>query len=210
LTRYLFCDREKSICKVNNFLKKESFMIEIRIHGRGGQGAVTSAELIAVAAINEGKFAQAFPSFGPERRGAPVQAFARIGEERIRTREKIYHPDIILVLDPSLPKITKVTEGLKEDGIAILNSHLSEEEVRKILGDYKGKLALVNATKIAIEEIGVPITNTTMLGALLKATGLTEVKSMEEALKERFGKLAEKNIKALHRALEETQIYKGV
>jgi pyruvate ferredoxin oxidoreductase gamma subunit len=182
-------------------------MIEIRIHGRGGQGAVTSAELIAIAAIKEGKFAQAFPSFGPERRGAPVQAFARIGEERIRIREKIYHPDIILVLDPSLPKITKVTEGLKENGVAILNSNLPEEEVRKILGDYKGKLALVDANKIAIEEIGVPITNTTMLGAFLKVARLIEVKHIEEALKERFGKLAEKNIKALHRALEETKIY---
>ncbi len=182
-------------------------MIEIRIHGRGGQGAVTSAELIAIAAIKEGKFAQAFPSFGPERRGAPVQAFARIGEERIRIREKIYHPDIILVLDPSLPKITKVTDGLKENGVAILNSSLPEEEVRKILGDYKGKLALVDANKIAIEEIGIPITNTTMLGALLKVTGLIELKHIEETLKERFGKLAEKNIKALHRALEETKIY---
>uniref|UniRef100_A0A7V4JRB7 Pyruvate synthase n=1 Tax=Thermodesulfobacterium geofontis TaxID=1295609 RepID=A0A7V4JRB7_9BACT len=182
-------------------------MIEIRIHGRGGQGAVTSAELIAIAAIKEGKFAQAFPSFGPERRGAPVQAFARIGEERIRIREKIYHPDIILVLDPSLPKITKVTDGLKENGVVILNSSLPEEEVRKILGDYKGKLALVDANKIAIEEIGIPITNTTMLGALLKVTGLIELKHIEETLKERFGKLAEKNIKALHRALEETKIY---
>jgi pyruvate ferredoxin oxidoreductase gamma subunit len=182
-------------------------MIEIRIHGRGGQGAVTSAELIAIAAINEGKFAQAFPSFGPERRGAPVQAFARIDTKKIRTREKIYHPDIILVLDPTLPKITKVTDGLKQNGVAILNSNLSEKEVRKFLGDYKGKLALVDATKIAIEEIGLPITNTTMLGAFLKVTGLIEVKSMEEALKERFGRLAEKNIKALHRALKETKIY---
>jgi pyruvate ferredoxin oxidoreductase gamma subunit len=182
-------------------------MIEIRLHGRGGQGAVTSAELIAIAAINEGKFAQAFPSFGPERRGAPVQAFARVAEERIRTREKIYNPDVILVLDPTLPKIVKVTTGLKEDGIAILNSPLSEKEMRELLGDYKGKLALVNATKIAIEELGLPITNTTMLGAFLKATGIIDLQYMEEALKARFGKLAEKNIKALHRALKETKIY---
>lgn len=182
-------------------------MIEIRIHGRGGQGAVTSAELIATAAINQGSFAQAFPSFGPERRGAPVQAFARIDNKRIRTREKIYHPDVVLVLDPTLFKITKVTDGLKENGIVILNSHLSEEEIRKLLGGYKGKLALVDATKIAIEELGLPITNTTMLGAFIKATGLIEVKHMEDALKERFGKLAEKNIKALERALNETKIY---
>jgi len=183
-------------------------MIEIRLHGRGGQGAVTSAELIAVAAISEGKFAQAFPSFGPERRGAPVQAFARIDNKRICTREKIYHPDVILVLDPTLPKITKVTNGLKKNGIAILNSPFSEKEVRKLLGNYKGKLALVDATKIAIEELGLPITNTTMLGAFIKVTKLIDVKHMEEALKNRFGKLAEKNIKAFHRALKETKIYK--
>ncbi len=182
-------------------------MTEIRLHGRGGQGVVTSAELIAIAAINEGKYAQAFPSFGPERRGAPVQAFARINNKRIRIREKIYHPDVVLVLDPTLPKLVKVTDGLKEKGIVILNSHLSEKEIREILGNYNGNLALVDATKIAIEEIGLPITNTTMLGAFIKATGLIEVKYMEEALRERFGKLAEKNIKALHRALEETKIF---
>ncbi len=182
-------------------------MIEIRLHGRGGQGAVTSAELIAISAINQGKFAQAFPSFGPERRGAPVQAFARIDTVRVRTREKIYNPDIILVLDPSLPKIVKVTSGLKEDGVAILNSHYGEKEVREMLGGYQGKLALIDATKIAIEEIGLPITNTTMLGAFLKVTGLIEPSYMEEALKARFGKLAEKNIKAFQRAIKETKIY---
>lgn len=182
-------------------------MIEIRLHGRGGQGGVTSAELIAIAAITQGKYAQAFPSFGPERRGAPVQAFARISDSQIRTREKIYHPDVILVLDASLPKIVKVTAGLKEGGIAILNSHYSEKEVREMLGGYKGKLALVDATKIALEELGVPITNTTMLGAFIKATGLVDTGAMEEALKHRFGRLAEKNIKALHRAIAETKIY---
>ncbi|MCS7200034.1 MAG: 2-oxoacid:acceptor oxidoreductase family protein [Caldimicrobium sp.] len=182
-------------------------MIEIRLHGRGGQGGVTSAELIAIAAITQGKYAQAFPSFGPERRGAPVQAFARISDTRIRTREKIYHPDVILVLDASLPKIVRVTAGLKENGIAILNSSHSEQEVREMLGGYKGKLALVDATKIALEVLGVPITNTTMLGAFIKATGLVDPKYMEEALKERFGRLADKNIKALYRAIEETKIY---
>lgn len=182
-------------------------MIEIRLHGRGGQGGVTSAELIAVAAITQGKFAQAFPSFGAERRGAPVQAFARISDTRIRTRERIYHPDVILVLDASLPKVVKVTAGLKENGIAILNSPHSEKEVREMLGGYKGRLAIVDATKIALEVLGLPITNTTMLGAFIKATGLIEPSYMEEALKHRFGKLAEKNIQALHRAIKETKIY---
>ncbi|MFN4197159.1 MAG: pyruvate ferredoxin oxidoreductase subunit gamma [Caldimicrobium sp.] len=182
-------------------------MIEIRLHGRGGQGGVTSAELIAIAAINQGKYAQAFPSFGPERRGAPVQAFARISDKKICTREKIYNPDVIIVLDASLPKIVNVTAGLKENGIAILNSSRSEKEVREMLKGYKGRLALVDATKIALEELGVPITNTTMLGAFIKATGLIDPLYMEEALKDRFGKLADKNIKALHRAIKETKIY---
>ena len=182
-------------------------MVEIRLHGRGGQGAVTSAELIAVAAIHQGKYAQAFPSFGPERRGAPVQAFVRVSEKPIRTREKIYAPDVVVVLDPSLPSIVKVTAGLKEDGIVILNSHKSEKELREMLGGGKGRMAVVDATKIALEELGLPITNTTMLGAFLAATGLVDQKQLEAALEVRFGRLAEKNKKALARALKETKIY---
>ncbi len=182
-------------------------MIEVRLHGRGGQGAVTSAELIAISAINEGKYAQAFPSFGPERRGAPVMAFVRVSDHRIRTREKVYHPDIIVVLDPSLPTIVKVTDGLKEDGWAILNTSKDEKTVREMLGGFKGKLALVDATKIALEVLGLPITNTTMLGAFLKATGLVEQKHLEEALEHRFGRLAEKNKAAMQRAIEETKLY---
>ncbi len=182
-------------------------MIEVRLHGRGGQGAVTSAELIAVAAINQGKYAQAFPSFGPERRGAPVQAFVRVSEEPIRTREKIYFPDVVLVLDPSLPSIVNVTAGLKEDGLVILNSHKDEKELREMLGGWRGRLAVVDATKIALEELGLPITNTTMLGAFLKATGLVDQKYLEEALEERFGRLAEKNKKAMARAIKEIKIY---
>ncbi|HFB83682.1 pyruvate ferredoxin oxidoreductase subunit gamma [Thermosulfuriphilus ammonigenes] len=180
-------------------------MIEVRLHGRGGQGAVTSAELVAIAAINQGKYAQAFPSFGPERRGAPVAAFVRVSDEKIRTREKVYTPDIILVLDPSLPAIIKVTEGLKEDGWAIVNSHKSPDEIRKML-DFGGRIAYVDATKIAMEVLGLPITNTTMLGALVKATGLVDLNYLEEALEHRFGRLAAKNKEALHRAMEETKV----
>lgn len=193
--------------RTKSFKKGWTMLVEIRIHGRGGQGGVTSAELIAISAIHQGKYAQAFPSFGPERRGAPVQAFARISDAPIRTREKIYNPDVILVLDSSLPKIVKVTQGLKEDGIAILNTSQSEKEVREMLGGYKGKLALLDATKIALEVLGLPITNTTMLGAFIKATGLVELEAMKDALRERFGRLADKNIAALERAIAETKIY---
>ncbi len=182
-------------------------MIEITVHGRGGQGAVTSAELMAVAAISEGKFAQAFPSFGPERRGAPVKAFARINDKPIRTREKIYKSDILVVLDPSLPKIIDIASGVKAGGVIILNTPLSEKEARKLLKGYQGRLALLDATKIAIEVLGLPITNTTMLGAFLRVTNLIDEEAMQEALKQRFGKLAEKNINALKRAIKEVKIY---
>ncbi len=180
-------------------------MKEVRIHGRGGQGGVTSAELVATAAIAEGKYAQAFPSFGPERRGAPVAAFIRVSDSQIRTREKVYHPDIVMVLDPSLPALVNVAEGLKDDGIVILNTELSEDEIRDKFG-IKSKLAMVDATKIATEELGLPITNTTMLGALLKATGIVDKDALFEALEKRFGRLAEKNKAALDRAYNETVI----
>jgi len=182
---------------------KESVMIEIRIHGRGGQGAVTSTELVALAAIQEGKYAQAFPSFGPERRGAPVMAFARISEKPILTREKVYTPDIVVVLDPTILKIVDVTAGLKKNGMVILNTSKSEEEIRKTFG-IKAKMALVDATEIAMKHIGRPITNTTMLGALIKASRVIEIQSMEEPLKKRFGRIAGRNFDAMNEAYQQT------
>lgn len=182
-------------------------MKEVRLHGRGGQGAVTSAELVAIAGIDEGRFAQAFPSFGPERRGAPVTAFIRVSDSPIRTREKVYCPDIVMVLDSSLPSLVKVSEGLHKDGIVILNTHMKESEVRKVFGLHS-KLAMVDANTIAREILGLPITNTTMLGALLKATGIVGKKSLEHALDSRFGRLSEKNKDAMRRAIEETIITK--
>ncbi len=182
-------------------------MKEVRLHGRGGQGGVTSAELVAIAAIDEGRYAQAFPSFGPERRGAPVAAFIRVSEKQIRTREKVYHPDIVVVLDSSLPALVNVADGIKDDGIIILNTHLSEKEVRKEFG-LKNKLAMVDANTIAQEVIGMPITNTTMLGALLKATGIVGMDALDGALERRFGRIAEKNKAAMRRAYEETVVTK--
>lgn len=183
-------------------------MVEIRFHGRGGQGAVTSAELTALAAIEEGKFAQAFPSFGPERRGAPVMAFVRVSDAPIVTREKVYEPNIVIVLDPTLLKIVNVEAGLQKGGIVILNTSKSVEEVRKETG-IKAKLATVDASKIAMETMRVPITNTTMLGALVKATGLIKMAGLSEPIKHRFGPIAEKNINACTRAFEETKVVEG-
>jgi len=178
-------------------------MIEVRFHGRGGQGAVTSAELVALAAIEEGKFAQSFPSFGPERRGAPVVAFARVDEKPIRLRSKVYQPDVAVVLDPSLLKILDPSQGLKSGGILIVNSNKTIEEVRSEFG-FKVKLAVVDADRIAREELGLLITNTTMIGALVKGTGVVQLESLTPPLRNRFGRGAERNLKALHRAFKET------
>lgn len=180
-------------------------MIEIRFHGRGGQGAVTSAELVAQAAISEGKYAQAFPSFGPERRGAPVVAFTRISDKRIRLRTNIYEPDLVIVLDPGLLKIMDVSSGLKDKGMIIINSRKGIDEIRGEFG-FKCRLAVVNATKIAQEIMRLPITNTAMLGAVVKAGGILRLESLVEPLKARFGRIAEKNIKVMQKAYEETLV----
>ena len=177
-------------------------MIELRFHGRGGQGAVTSAELLALAAIEEGKFAQSFPKFGPERRGAPVIAFARISEKQIRDRTAVQSPSIVVVLDPSLLSIVNTSDGMPEDGIQVVNTTKSAAELKRDFG-LKGKLVTLDANKIAGEEIGRVITNTTMLGAAIRATGLVSVDGIIEQLKTRFGRIAEGNIKAFKRAYEE-------
>jgi pyruvate ferredoxin oxidoreductase gamma subunit len=182
-------------------------MIEIRFHGRGGQGAVTSAELLALAAIEEGKYAQAFPSFGPERRGAPVLAFCRISDQPIRIRANIYEPDIVVVLDASLLKIVNVAAGLKPDGILVTTTNDSAEQVREDL-KIRNRVGVVDAVRIAREVLGLPITNTTMLGSLVRASGLVKKESFIPPLKERFGRIAEKNISAFEKAYQETNLTK--
>ena len=179
--------------------------IEIRWHGRGGQGAVTSAELLAQAAIGEGKYAQAFPSFGPERRGAPVLAFVRISDKQLRIRAEITEPDIVVVLDPGLLAVTNVASGLKTNGLVVLNTKKPAEHIRQEF-DISSSLATVDATKIARELLGVPITNTTMVGAVVRATGVVKLESLLEPIKRRFGRLAERNIDAMKRAYEEAVI----
>jgi len=180
--------------------------IEIRWHGRGGQGAVTSAELVAQAAINEGKYAQAFPAFGAERRGAPVVAFVRISSnEPIRVRAEIAEPDVVVVLDPGLLRIVDVTSGLKANGVLVINTRKQPEQIRQEF-DINWSLATVDATEIAQELFGVPIVNTSMVGALLKATEVVKLESLFEPLRQRFGRLAERNIEAMRRAHEETLV----
>jgi len=181
-------------------------LIEIRWHGRGGQGAVTSTELLAQAAISEGKFAQAFPSFGPERRGAPVQAFNRIDSEKpVKIRADINNPDVVVVLDPSLLDKVNVTSGLKEGGYVVINTRKTAEEIKKEFG-ITYPLATVNATKIAREVLGVPIVNTTVLGAVIKTTGVVKKESTHTPLEKRFGRLGERNIQAMETAYEQVVI----
>jgi len=184
-------------------MTQEKSLIEIRWHGRGGQGAVTSAEILAQAAIAEDKYAQAFPSFGPERRGAPVQAFNRVdSREPVRIRADITQPDYVVVLDPNLLGKVNVTSGLKEGGWVIVNTRKTAKEIRSEFG-IKYPVATVNAGKIAREVLGVNIVNTTMLGAVIKVTGVVDKKSANEPLQKRFGRLGERNIKAMETAFEQ-------
>ncbi len=181
-------------------------LVEIRWHGRGGQGAVTSAELLAQAAISEGKYAQAFPSFGPERRGAPVLAFVRISSKQpIKIRAEITQPDVVVVLDSGLLPIVNVTSGLKANGMVIVNTRKQAEQIRQEFS-INWRLATIDATSIAREVLGVPITNTTMIGALIRATEIVKLESLFEPLRHRFDRLAERNINAMKRAYEEALV----
>jgi pyruvate ferredoxin oxidoreductase gamma subunit len=175
-------------------------MKEIRFHGRGGQGVVTSANLLAIAAFKEGKHCQAFPFFGTERRGAPVVSFARIDDEFIKTREQIYNPDYVVVLDPTLLDVVDVTEGLKDDGMIIINTN------KKVDLKTKARVKTVDATAIALQIIGKPFVNTPMIGALVGVTHLVKLDSVIDAVKERFPEgIANKNIEAVKKTYEKIQ-----
>ena len=170
-------------------------MKEIRWHGRGGQGVVTSAYVLATAAFKDGKYSQAFPFFGTERRGAPVVSFTRIDDKFIRTREQVYSPDYVVVLDPTLLEVVDVTEGLSKDKLIIINTN------QKV--DLNANVKIVDATSIALEVIGKPFVNTPMIGALVGATEIVSLNSVNEAIRERFPQpIADKNIEAVKRTYE--------
>ncbi len=180
-------------------------MKEIVVYGRGGQGGVTLAELVAHAAIHEGKHAQSMPSFGPERRGAPVLAFLRVNEtERIKIRTEVAEPDVLVVLDPGLLAVGDVVARLKPEGTAVVNTTKSHAAMKAELGAKT--VATIDALRIAREVLGLPIVNTTMLEALIKATGIVALDSLEAPLKARFGKVATKNIETMRRAFDETVV----
>ena len=176
-------------------------MIEIRWHGRGGQGAVTASELLANAVVRVGKFAQSFPAFGPERRGAPVLAFTRIDDNPIEIRWQITEPDVVVVLDFSLLSVVNVVSGLKKDGFVILNTSKDSSEVKSMFPGYK--VAKVDATSIALKNLGAPITNTSMLGALLKAVPIVPYDVMVKVVEERFDP---RNSASLKETYEKTEV----
>ncbi len=182
-------------------------MIEIRIHGRGGQGNVTLAELIAMAAFYDGEFVQAFPSFGVERKGSPVKAFAKIDDEFVCSREQIYQPDYIIIQDPSLVKAANSLDGAKKETIVLINSNKLPSEV---CPGYTGKVHCVPVLDIALQIIGKPIINTAMLGAFAKISNLIKLESAVKAIEINLGekyekKIIDKNIKALKQAYKVTE-----
>ncbi|MFV0362129.1 MAG: 2-oxoacid:acceptor oxidoreductase family protein [Suipraeoptans sp.] len=176
-------------------------MKEIRIHGRGGMGAVKAAEALVYAAVMEGKFGNSIPFFGFERQGAPVTAFVRISDTPIRPKNRVYHPDIIIVLDPTIAHAVNVYDGVKENGVMILNT--SQEQSDIALHENISTLGTLDATGIALDVIGRPITNTVMLGAFCKVTGLVSVDEVGKKVEELWG---EKNKIALQRGYEAVEV----
>lgn len=181
-------------------------MFEVRIHGRGGQGVVTAAELLSVAAFDEGRHAQAFPSFGSERTGAPVVAFCRIDEREIRTREPIAEPDALIVQDPTLLHQVNLFEGLKPDGYLLLNTTRSFAELgmEEWAGRFRReRLITVPAGEFAREHTGRAVPNATLLGGFAALTGLISLEAVAHAILERFpGKVGEGNVAAARAAHE--------
>ena len=184
--------------------------MEIRWHGRGGQGAKTGAFMLAESMIEQGKFAQGFPDYGPERMGAPIRGYNRISDDPVRVHSGVQSPDIVVVLDPTLIATGTITMGLKPESVLIVNSHEGPEKIKAELGVDTNRVFTVDATGIALEEMGRPIPNTPMIGALLKVTDLAEIDKMSAILTKKFkDKLSDKmvkgNITALKLAYEEVE-----
>ena len=187
-------------------------VVEIRWHGRGGQGAKTAALLLADAAFNTGKYIQGFPEYGSERMGAPITAYNRISEDRLTIHSNIYEPDYVVVVDDTLLVSVNVTAGLKESGAIIVNTTKSPDEIRPLLKGYKGKVCTIDARTISIETLGKYFPNTPMLGAVVKVSGVIEEKiflhDMVESFKHKFAKkpeVVDGNIKSLERSMQEVK-----
>ncbi|MEI6602851.1 MAG: 2-oxoacid:acceptor oxidoreductase family protein [Clostridia bacterium] len=189
-----------------------SKLVEIRWHGRGGQGAKTASLLLADAAFNTGKYIQGFPEYGPERMGAPITAYNRISDDRLSIHCNIYAPDYVVVVDDTLLESVDVTAGLKESGAIIVNTDKQPDEIKSRLKGYKGKVCTIDARTISIDTLGKYFPNTPMLGAVVKVSGImdeqTFLDDMVESFKHKFAKkpeVVEGNIKSLERAMKEVQ-----
>lgn len=185
-------------------------ILEIRWHGRGGQGAKTASLLLAEAAFVTGKYIQGFPEYGPERMGAPITAYNRISDRKIRIHSNIYEPDYVVVVDETLLRDVDVTAGLKPDGGLIINTEKSQEEINHLLKGYPGKVYTLDARKISIEALGQYFPNTPMLGGVVAITGVMDESTFLEAMKELFDhkfaskpQLVKGNMEALKMAMEE-------
>ena len=193
--------------------KRLNEAVEIRWHGRGGQGAKTACLLLADVAFSSGKHVQGFPEYGPERMGAPITAYNRITDEHCKVHSNIYTPDYVVVVDETLLKSVDVTKGLKETGALIINSKKTPEEVKPLLNGYNGKVCVVDAEKISMETLGKNFPNTPMLGAVVKVSNVIDqerfVKDMQESFEHKFkGKanLVEGNMQALVKSMEEVKV----
>ena len=193
--------------------KRLNEAVEIRWHGRGGQGAKTACLLLADVAFSSGKHVQGFPEYGPERMGAPITAYNRITDEHCKVHSNIYTPDYVVVVDETLLKSVDVTSGLKESGALIINSMKTPEEIRPLLNGYSGRVCVVDAEKISMETLGKNFPNTPMLAAVVKVSGVIDrerfIKDMRESFEHKFvhkENLIEGNMKALVKAMEEVKV----
>ena len=187
-------------------------LVEIRWHGRGGQGAKTASLLLADAAFNTGKYIQGFPEYGPERMGAPITAYNRISTSPIRVHSNIYEPDYVVVVDDTLLKAVDVASGLKEDGAIVINTTKGIDEIAPLLKGYKGSVYTIDARKVSEEALGKYFPNTPMLAAIVKVAGIMPeddfIKDMQDSFKHKFAKKPEVidgNMKALKLALEQVK-----
>jgi len=200
---------------LHNYLvggRRMANVVEIRWHARGGQGAKTASELLAEAAFNTGKFVQGFPEYGPERMGAPITAFNRVSDVKIRTHSNVYEPDFAVVLDESLIESVDCTAGLKESGAIVVNTSKSPDEIKSRLGGYKGKVCTIDARAISVDCIGRYFPNTPMLAAIVKVSGImddaTFINDMESSLRSKFAtkpQVIEGNMNAFKRAVSEVK-----
>lgn len=189
-----------------------SKVLEIRWHGRGGQGAKTASLLLADVAFNTGKYVQGFPEYGPERMGAPITAYNRISDNPIRVHSNIYDPEYVVVVDETLLDSVNVTSGLKKEGAIIVNTSKSPEEIKPLLKDYEGRICTVDAKKISISALGKYFPNSPMLAAVVKIAGIMEdekfLEEMRGSYKHKFTskpEVIEGNMKALEMSLQEVQ-----